>query len=124
MASEFEALQRQSTWSLVLASPHQNLIGCRWVFKLKRNSDGSIARYKARLVAKDFHQQPGIDYDETFNPVVNCPQFVSYYPWLLIITRIFINWMLVTPFYMGFSRKRSYATATWFCGFQAFSSRM
>uniref|UniRef100_A0A2N9FSB8 Reverse transcriptase Ty1/copia-type domain-containing protein n=1 Tax=Fagus sylvatica TaxID=28930 RepID=A0A2N9FSB8_FAGSY len=56
MASEFEALQRQSTWSLVPASPHQNLIGCRWVFKLKRNSDGSIARYKARLVAKGFHQ--------------------------------------------------------------------
>jgi hypothetical protein len=58
MASEFEALQRQSTWSLVPASRHQNLIGCRWVFKLKRNSDGSIARYKARLVAKGSTNNP------------------------------------------------------------------
>ena len=73
MAAEFEALHRQSTWSLVPASPRQNLIGCRWVFKLKRNSNGSIARYKARLVAKGFHQQPGIDYAETFSPVVKPP---------------------------------------------------
>jgi hypothetical protein len=70
MSSEFAALSRQSTWSLVPPFPDHHVIGCRWVFKLKRNSDGSVARYKARLVAKGNHQMPGIDFAETFSPVV------------------------------------------------------
>jgi hypothetical protein len=55
MKAEFDALQRQQTWSLVPPPSGQNIIGCCWVYKLKRHSDGSIARYKARLVAKGFH---------------------------------------------------------------------
>ena len=70
MDEEFSTLQRQNTWSLVPATPGINLVGCKWVYKLKLHSDGSIARYKAHLVAKGFHQQPGIDYTETFSPVV------------------------------------------------------
>jgi hypothetical protein len=70
MASEFDALQRQATWTLVSPSSSQHVIGCRWVFKLKRNTDGSVARFKARLVAKGNHQQAGLDFDETFSPVV------------------------------------------------------
>ena len=70
MDEEYFALQRQNTWSLVPAAPGINLVGCKWVYKLKLHSDGSIARYKARLVDKGFHQQPGIDYTETFSPVV------------------------------------------------------
>uniref|UniRef100_A0A2N9GPU6 Reverse transcriptase Ty1/copia-type domain-containing protein n=1 Tax=Fagus sylvatica TaxID=28930 RepID=A0A2N9GPU6_FAGSY len=73
MTSEFEALQRQHTWSLVPPSPSQNLVGCRWVYKIKRATDGSVSRYKARLVAKGFHQQAGMDYAETFSPVVKPP---------------------------------------------------
>ena len=68
--AEFQALQRQQTWSLVLAPPNVNLVGCKWVYKLKLNSDGSISRYKARLVAKGFHQQAGVDYHETFSHVI------------------------------------------------------
>ena len=56
--------------SLVPAPPHINLVGCKWFFKLKLNSDGSISRYKARPVAKGFHQQAGADFHETFNPVI------------------------------------------------------
>ena len=70
MDYEFSALQKQKTWSLVPSSPDVNLVGCKWVYKLKLNSDGTIARYKARLIAKGFHQQAGIDYTDTFSPVV------------------------------------------------------
>uniref|UniRef100_A0A2N9GKV8 Reverse transcriptase Ty1/copia-type domain-containing protein n=1 Tax=Fagus sylvatica TaxID=28930 RepID=A0A2N9GKV8_FAGSY len=72
MASKFNALQRQQTWSLVPPS-NQNVIGCRWVYKIKRNTDGSVSRYKARLVAKGFHQQAEVDFDEMFSPVVKPP---------------------------------------------------
>uniref|UniRef100_A0A2N9IJD6 Reverse transcriptase Ty1/copia-type domain-containing protein n=1 Tax=Fagus sylvatica TaxID=28930 RepID=A0A2N9IJD6_FAGSY len=73
MQDEFDTLQCQNTWSLVPPLAGQNIIGCRWVYKLKRNSDGSISRYKARLVVKGFHQQPGLDFDETFSLVVKPP---------------------------------------------------
>jgi hypothetical protein len=73
MASEFDALQRQATWSFVPSSSDHNVIGCRWVYKIKRNLDGCVSRYKARFVAKGFHQQVSIDYDETFSLVVKPP---------------------------------------------------
>jgi hypothetical protein len=47
-----------------------NLIDYKWVFKIKRNTNGSIDRYKGRLVAKEFKQQYGIDYEDTFSLVV------------------------------------------------------
>ncbi|KAB2629407.1 hypothetical protein D8674_034202 [Pyrus ussuriensis x Pyrus communis] len=70
MSDEFNALLKQRMWSLVPPVPRANIVGCKWVFKLKQNSDGSIERHKARLVAKGFHQQAGVDYSETFSPVV------------------------------------------------------
>ena len=56
MSEEFHALLHNETWDLVASEPTQNLIGCKWVFRIKRNSDGFVERYKARLVAKGFHQ--------------------------------------------------------------------
>ncbi|PRQ23475.1 putative RNA-directed DNA polymerase [Rosa chinensis] len=47
-----------------------HIVRCKWVFRIKRNPDGSVERYKARLVAKGFHQQHGIDYGETYSPVI------------------------------------------------------
>jgi hypothetical protein len=70
MELEFDALLRNKTWHLVPPAPDRNLIDCKWVFKVKRKADGSIDRYKARLVAKGFKQHYGIDYADTFSPVV------------------------------------------------------
>ncbi|KAK1424826.1 hypothetical protein QVD17_20164 [Tagetes erecta] len=70
MAAEFSALMRNRTWSLVPRVPNSNVIGCKWVYKLKDDQHGALTRYKARLVAKGFKQQPGIDYHETFSPVI------------------------------------------------------
>ena len=50
--------------------PGKNAIGCKWVFKTKINADGSVNKYKARLVAQGYAQQHGIDYEETFAPVL------------------------------------------------------
>ena len=70
MSAEYDALVKNFTWKLVPSSSVQNVVGCKWVFRIKRNPDGSVARYKARLVAKGFNQRPGIDFTETYNPVV------------------------------------------------------
>jgi len=70
MQDEYDALQRNGTWTLVPPSRGMNLIDCRWVFKIKRRADGQIDRYKARLVVKGFKQRYGIDYEDTFSPVV------------------------------------------------------
>ncbi|KAK9089364.1 hypothetical protein Scep_028446 [Stephania cephalantha] len=70
MEMEYKALIRTGTWSLVPASSSHNIVGNKWIFSIKKNSDGSVSRYKARLVAKGFKQMPGIDFDETYSPVV------------------------------------------------------
>jgi hypothetical protein len=70
MNTKFDALLKNGTWSLVPFSPSMNIVGSKWVFKIKRKANGDIERYKARLVAKGFHQQPGIDFAETYSPVV------------------------------------------------------
>ncbi|KAB2615845.1 hypothetical protein D8674_022433 [Pyrus ussuriensis x Pyrus communis] len=70
MLDEFNALLKHGTWTLILHVPYANIVGCKWVFKIKRRSNGSIEHYKARLVAKGFYQQHGVDYTETFSPVV------------------------------------------------------
>ncbi|VVA40029.1 PREDICTED: Retrovirus-related Pol poly from transposon, partial [Prunus dulcis] len=70
MKDEIEALHAQGTWELVPKPVHKNIVGCRWVYRIKTNSDGTLARYKARLVAQGFSQAPGLDFSETFSPVV------------------------------------------------------
>ena len=70
MSEEFNAVLRNGTYELVPPEPHQNVVGTRWIFTIKYNPDGSIDRYKARFVAKGFHQQHGFDYSDTFSPVV------------------------------------------------------
>lgn len=61
---------KNHTWDVVLLATTQNVICCKWIFTLKYRPDGSIERYKARLVARGFNQQYGLDYSETFSPVI------------------------------------------------------
>lgn len=55
---------------MVPCPPNMNIVGSKWIFKVKRNPDGSVSRYKARLVAQGFSQSKGLDYDETFSHIV------------------------------------------------------
>lgn len=67
--AELLALEKNHTWSLSLLPDGKHPIGCKWVFKVKHKSDGTVERHKARLVAKGYNQIEGIDYLETFSPV-------------------------------------------------------
>ena len=69
MKEEFDALSKNHTWDLVTLPPRKSMVSCKWIYKIKTRSDGSIKRYKACLVAKGFKQEYGIDYEETFTPV-------------------------------------------------------
>ncbi|RVX21294.1 Retrovirus-related Pol polyprotein from transposon RE1 [Vitis vinifera] len=70
MDDEIHALKKNDTWVLVPRPQHHNVVGCRWIFKTKLHSDGSIERHKARLVAQGFSQVHGLDFGDTFSPVV------------------------------------------------------
>lgn len=67
---ELKSLKDNNTWTLVNRPENVNVITNRWVFRKKLKSNGEIERYKARLVARGCSQKYGIDYEETFSPVV------------------------------------------------------
>ncbi|KAG7538693.1 Zinc finger CCHC-type superfamily [Arabidopsis suecica] len=66
---EINSITKNKTWDLVELPQGIKPIGLKWVFKLKRNADGSINKHKARLVAKGYVQRYGVDFDEVFAPV-------------------------------------------------------
>ncbi|GFV91246.1 retrovirus-related Pol polyprotein from transposon RE2 [Trichonephila clavipes] len=67
---EIKVMKEKDVWELVSSPQDSKVIGCRWVYTLKTDSNGKICRYKARLVAQGHNQQKGESYEETFSPVV------------------------------------------------------
>jgi hypothetical protein len=70
MQEEFSSLLANHTWDLVQRPSRSNVVTGKWVFKHKFKADGSLEHYKAHWVLRGFTQRLGIDYDETFSPVV------------------------------------------------------
>lgn len=100
MLEEHQALQANSTWDLIPRTSDVNVVRFKWVYKSKLNADGTLERLKARLVAKGFTQVLGIDFSETFSPIVK-PPFGLFLVWLLHENGVFGDLMLKMSFYMG-----------------------
>ena len=70
MKEEIDSLEKNKAWELVDLPKDRKIVGCKQVFKLKKEVDGKVERYKAILVTKGHSQMEGIDYHEIFSPIV------------------------------------------------------
>jgi hypothetical protein len=66
MEDEIEVIEKNRTWKLVDRLQDKEIIGVKWIYKVKYNVDGLVQRNKARLVAKGYSQKPEVDFHETF----------------------------------------------------------
>lgn len=89
MSEEINSQLQNQTWDIVNSFKATNVVGCRWIFTIKWYADGSIERYKVRLVAKGYNQLLGIDYQETFSPVLK-PATIR----IILSTVVMCNWPL------------------------------
>ena len=78
---EIHALEKHGIWEVVEKPKHKATIGCKLVFTIKYNSDGTIERYKAKLVAKGYTQTYGVNYQETFAPIAR----IKYYKGSIVL---------------------------------------
>ena len=89
MEVEIQALNQNQTQSIVPCLPHYNIVGHKWVYKLKYNPDGSIQHHKALLVAKGFYQTLGVDFSKTFSLVIK-PTIVC----IILIIAVTKDWKI------------------------------
>lgn len=125
MDKEIQALENNNTWQITPLPPSKTLIGCKWVYRIKLNLDGTIERYKADLVAKSYTQRQGLDFLETFSLVTKTTSvrvliaLASTKGWplhQLDINNAFLHGNLDEEVYMslspGFHNKREFASTS------------
>ena len=66
MDEEIECIEKNQTWELVDVPKDKDVVSIKWIYKTKQDADGNVHKHKARMVARGFTQQPGIDFNETF----------------------------------------------------------
>lgn len=89
MLNEYNAFLANQTWDLALTSSEHNIVGCKWVFRIKRSPDDTVEWNKACLIAKGFHQWPAIYYFDTFSPIVK-PATI----WTVLSLALMKNWSI------------------------------
>lgn len=82
VADELNMLEKRKAFKIVSRPKNKKTLGCRWIFKLKKDFQGEVKRFRARIVAQGFGQIPGIDYVETYSPVVNYTLIVLFMSFL------------------------------------------
>jgi hypothetical protein len=109
MRSEMESMRDNRVWNLVDPPDGVRAIECKWIFKKKTDADGNVHIYKARRVAKGFHQILGVGYDETFSPVAMLKSiwillaiatYYGYEIWQMDVKMTFLNGNLSEDVYM------------------------
>ena len=109
MRSEIKSMDDNQVWNLVDLPDGARPVECKWVFKKKIDMDGNVSVYKERLVAKGFRQVQGVDYDETFSPVVMLKSvrimlaiaaYFDYEIWQMDVKMAFLNGNLTEDVYM------------------------
>ena len=109
MKSEIDSMNENQVWNLVDLPDGHRTIECKWIYKKKIDMDGNVHIYKARLVAKGFRQVQGVDYEETFSPVVMLKSiriilaiaaYFDYEIWQMDVKTAFLNGNLVEDVYM------------------------
>ncbi|KAJ9556835.1 hypothetical protein OSB04_011449 [Centaurea solstitialis] len=109
MKAEMQSMYDNHVWELEDLPQHCKVVEHKWVFKKKTDMDGNVHTYKARLVAKDFTQTHGIDFDETFSPVAMLKSiwilmaisaYFNYEIWQMDVNTAFLNGKLTEDVYM------------------------
>ncbi|KAA0050040.1 gag/pol protein [Cucumis melo var. makuwa] len=120
MDLEMESMYFNSVWTLVDQPNDVKPIGCKWIYKRKRDQAGKVQTFKARLVAKGYTQKEGIDYEEVFSSIamiksirilLSIATFYDYEIWQMDVNTTFLNGNLEESIYMvqpeGFIRSRT-----------------
>ena len=87
MVDDIQALNNNATWDLMPLPTGKKAIGCRWVFTVKFNTNGSVATLNVRLVVKGYAQTYGVDYSDTFSPIAKLTfvrlfiSLIAFYDW-------------------------------------------
>ena len=109
MNKEMESMYSNFVWELIDPPEDVRPIGCKWIFKRKRDIDVKVETFKARLVVKGYTQKEGVDYEETFSPVAmlksirilfSIATFLDYEIWKMDVKTDFLNGYLEESIYM------------------------